>query len=487
VDEPSVLADLDALARAGLVRLGDEGWAPAHDVVADSVTELLERAERGRLHALLARALKSEGAEPSEVAKQLEGAGDARAAAEAFVEAARHSLARFSSAEAEQLAIAGLRNAQQSSLRSELLEIRAEARARRGDLVGARDDLRAALALTTEGPRRAHLLARMAALVSGSDDYAYAGELIGLALDEAGSHQRARAEALAVGAIVDFNTNRLERAEARSSEALALFEQVGDAQGSAEVLDVNAMIAFFQGRFWEAPSLLGRVVRLFEDSGKLLRLVTPRAFRGQALAVIGEPEQGLSEINQALELARTLGDPEAEAYCIGLRAFTLLSLGRAEEARQNAAETLQIARRLAHRELLAASHCFIGLAHEASGALEQAEASYRECFREATGLPLFSSWAASGLARVLIERGDLTAARECVDKAFADGPPSALFDARVAAVELAVAKGEPNAGQLAAEALSLAETAGHRLSVPRLSELVRQLDQNRVSFNSAQG
>jgi tetratricopeptide (TPR) repeat protein len=487
VDQPEVLADLDALARVGLVRLGEEGWAPGHDVVADSVTALLERAERGRLHALLARALQSEDAEPSEVAKQLEGAGDVQAAAEAFAEAARHSLGRFASAEAEQLAIAGLRNAHQPLLRVELLELRAEARARRGDLSGARDDLRGALALIPDGPRRAHLLARTAMLISGSEDYAYAGELVELALNAAASDPPARAEALATGAVLDFNTNELDRAQARSSEALALFEQVGDAQGSAEVLDVNAMIAMFEGRFREAVSLLGRVVRLFEDSGRLLRLVIPRAFRGQALALTGQAEDGLVENDRALELARTLGDLQAEGYCLGVRAFTLVSLRRPEEARKNAVEALDIGRRLGHREISAGSLCFIGLAHEAAGAIKQAEVSFRECLREATGLPLFSSLAASGLARVLIASGDLAAAREYLDRALGEGPPSALYDARLAAVELAVAEAAPDSYKLAAEALSLADTGGHALSIPRLTEVLRQLDQGSVADNQPRG
>ena len=475
VDQTAVLADLDALARAGLVRLGDEGWAPAHDVVADSVADLLERPERGRLHTVLAQALQSEGADPSEVAKQLEGAGDVEGAAEAFAQAARHSLGRFASAEAEQLAIAGLRSAHQPARRAELLEVRAEARAHQGDLGGAREDLRTALPLTAFRPRRAHLLARTATLVSAAEDYAYAGQLVELALDEAGSDPRARAQALSVGAVLDLNTNRLDRAETRSSQALALFEQIADAHGTAEVLDIQAMIAAFQGRFREAVPLLRGVARLFEDLGKLLRVVIPRAFGGLALAFTGEEHEGLGEIDRALDLARALGDPEAAAYCLGVRAFALSRLGRAEEARESAVEAHETGRTLGHRELVAASLFFTGLVHEATGRLGEAEAWFRQSLEAAGGIPLFSSFAASGLARVLISRGDLGQAEQHVVRALAEGPPMALYDARLAAVELAVAAGDPGACELAADALRLAEAGGHRLSIPRLNELVQQL------------
>ncbi len=487
VDQPTVLADLNALARAGLVRLAHEGWAPVHDVVADSVTELLERPERGRLHAMLAQALRFEDADLSQVATHLEGAGDHQAAAEAFAQAARNALARFASDEAKHLADAGLRLAQAPALRIELLDVRAEARSRRGDTRGARDDLRIALALASVGPDRAHLLARTAMLVSAAEDYAHAEELIELALTEAGAKARARAEALSVGAVVAFNTNRLDCAEARSSEALALFRQLADAYGIADVLEINAMIAGFQGRFREAVVLLGRVVSIFEDAGKLLRVATPRAIRGLALAFIGEPQDAISETDHALELARALGDLEAEGYCLGVRASILATLRQGEEARRTAAKAFEIARRLGHRELLAGSVFFTGMAHEATGELNEAEACFRRCLEEAVGIPLFSSFAASGLARILIARGDLTQAEQYVTRALADGPPIALYDARLAAVELAVAQCDPVARKLVADALTLAQRGGHRLSISRLEELVQLLDQGVAGDDQREG
>jgi hypothetical protein len=51
-----------------------------------------------------------------------------------------------------------------------LLEVRAETRARAGDLHGAPEDLRAALTLAGTAATRSRLLTRMAVLASGSDD-----------------------------------------------------------------------------------------------------------------------------------------------------------------------------------------------------------------------------------------------------------------------------------------------------------------------------
>ena len=77
VEPRAVLDALAALTAAGLVRLGERGWATAHDLVAETVTAGLGAGERGRLHGLLARALSAEDADPSETARHHRAAGDA--------------------------------------------------------------------------------------------------------------------------------------------------------------------------------------------------------------------------------------------------------------------------------------------------------------------------------------------------------------------------------------------------------------------------
>ena len=106
--EPRAVLDaLAALTAAGLVRLGERGWATAHDLVAETVTAGLGAGERGRLHGLLARALSAEDADPSEIARHHRAAGDVAAAARAFWRAAERALAGHATAEAAALASAG--------------------------------------------------------------------------------------------------------------------------------------------------------------------------------------------------------------------------------------------------------------------------------------------------------------------------------------------------------------------------------------------
>jgi predicted ATPase len=157
----TALEVLSALAAAGLVRLGEQGWACAHDVVGETVTSALDVPERGRLHGLLAAALEAEveagEAEPSEVARHHREAGDIVSAAAAYERAARRALAGHATREAAELAEAGLELRPQASVRAGLLDVRGEVRAAHGDLAGATADVQSALA--DGGPGRSRRLA----------------------------------------------------------------------------------------------------------------------------------------------------------------------------------------------------------------------------------------------------------------------------------------------------------------------------------------
>jgi hypothetical protein len=193
----AVTAKVQALAHAELVRGDDRGFVVAHDLVGDTVCDALDAVERMRLHQLLARALVSCPAAPGERAGHLAGAGDRPAATRAYAVAARERLDHFDEREAERLAEAGLALNPANAPRAHLLEVRAETRARAGDLHGAREDLRAALTLAGTAATRSRLLTRMAVLASGSDDMIRAANLVDLAVVEAADDPAARARALA--------------------------------------------------------------------------------------------------------------------------------------------------------------------------------------------------------------------------------------------------------------------------------------------------
>ena len=470
-----VLEDLEGLARSGLVEVHAQGWLVAHDLIAQAAIGLLDPAERAVLHQRLALALRDQGSDWAEVARHLAGSGDGAAACEAYAEAARRGLARFAADEAEQAVNAGLELDPKPNARAMLLEMRAEVRLRTSDLIGAQQDLRAALVDKPPGPERSRLLRKIALVTSGAEDYPRAAELIDLALLQAGSDSQARAEALAAGAIIDLNIGRLEQAEERHTEALSLFLKLGDANGTAEILENRAMAAGAQGLVRDASEKFDRVAHLFRDSGQLLRVATPRATRGFMLVAMDRAAEGLADTEEALQLETQLGRPEGQAYCLWLRSEALSALGRTGEAIASAGEALDIARRLGHREWMAWSLCGLGLAYREAGELDCAEETLRRAVTTAYDMPFPGSFALARLASVLLAQGDLAGAAQVVERALAEGYEAAHYEARVVHAQLAALRGDAQAHRLADEALALARANGHLASARRLEPLVRNV------------
>jgi DNA-binding SARP family transcriptional activator/DNA-binding transcriptional ArsR family regulator len=474
LDQPTLLDDLDALSRAGLVRLGEEGWAAAHDLIAETIAEGLDREQRGRLHALLAEALEREGADPAETARHLASAGDTHAAARAFAEAGRQRLERFANDEAEHLADIGLRLTSQPHLRSELYEIRAESRARRGDITDAQHDLRAALSDKRAGPERARILTRLAMITSGSEGYRRATEQIEMALTEAGTDKPARARALAIAAMLDMNTGRGERSRARSDEALALFEELGDAHGIADILDNRAMHTWIlSGQPREAVAMLDQVARLFTDTGDLLRVVTPLAMRGLILAVIGRPEEGLLEIEKALETARITGQHDL-AFLLWAKSEALSAMGRPTEAIEIAEAAHNLACKMQHREFMAGTLVGLGLARQLTGDIEGAEVSFRRAVEEALNAPIVSWFAKSRLASLLVLRGDLASAEVLAHDLLEASLPIFHYEASLALAEIALIRGDPEAESVAREAITFSEKENMSPTLERVKKLVEE-------------
>jgi len=309
-------------------------------------------------------------------------------------------------------------------------------------------------------------------LTMGAQDPVRAAELAELALVEAGDDAGARAVALETAAILDMNLGHADRAVERADAALALQRALGDGPGVARILDARAMATFLDGRITDAVALFGRAAALFEDSGDLLRVITPRSTRGHGLVFAARPEEGLTETTAALQLAGDLASPEGRAYALWHRSEALSALHRAEEAETDAREALRIARAVAHRGWTTTAWRALGIALQEQGHLDEAGAAFGESGRVAgETLTLFASWAAARCALVAVALGRLSDAAPSVARALALGPPLGQYEARWAQVELAAARGADETAALAAAAWHAAGAGGHRASVLRLAEL----------------
>jgi tetratricopeptide (TPR) repeat protein len=475
VSEARALEALVALSAFDLVRQTDRGWGVAHDMVAEVVRAETKAADRARLQAQLATALEAESGDPAECARLWAAAGDGERAAQAYAAAAQVALGSFADAEAERLADAGLacvgNEVGGAGPRLQLLEARAHARQRRGSLSGARADRQAALEGYRSGPARSRVLADLAMLALGADDPRRASELAELALVEAGADRAATARALEVASVADMNLARPERAEARASEALARYTELGDSRGAARILDARAMATFIDADIRTGTELLDRAAHLFEDSGDLMRTVTPRSTRGHGLVLLAQPAAGLADARQALEIARTLGHPEGQAYALWHCAEALAVLGEADEAIAAGEEARALAMRIDHRGWTATAWRAIGLGQQVAGELEAALAAFEHSLVQADHLDLFACWAAARAALVQVALGRCDDAAPLVDRALPLGPALGRHEARWAAAELAVACGDDSARRLVQVAIDAAERGGALIYLPRLLDL----------------
>lgn len=467
-----VLDCLEGLARTGVLQAGQQGWELRHQLFGQALADALHPAEKARKHALLAQVLQQLGADAAETAGHLVAAGDRAGAAVTYAAAARRQLDRFCDDEALRLAQAGLTLEPAGRTRSMLLELRGEVYRRHGRLAEARADLEAVLQDLDDPADRSGVLASLAILEARTAGAARGDDLVELAIAEARGRPDALGQALTAGAIIDLAAGNLARAEHRSRRARRLLEQAGGSQASARLLYWQAMASFMGGRLREAVTRLGHLAHIPVARDEVLRLWSPRATRGHALAFLSRPEAGLAEIDETLAWARAARYLASQSSCLWHRSEALAFAGRADEAAESAQEALAIATHMRHAEWTAASLRGLGIAWETAGRLDQAEEAFRRSLRAAEGEPLFAGWASARLGAFLARQGRPQEATPHVQAALASGTPLTRYEARWAHAELLAARGENQVCRAAAaEALQAAQNGGYLILVPRLRDL----------------
>ena len=246
----------------------------------------------------------------------------------------------------------------------------------------------------------------------------------------------------------------------------------GDSGGAPRLLYWRAMECFIGGRLRDAAGQLDRLAHLPVSHGEVLRLWSPRASRGHALAFLGRAGEGLSEIDEPLAWARAARHPAVEAECLWRRAEALAILGQAAEAIESAEQSADIAARIGHAEWTAAAHRGLGIACEAAGLPGRAESAYRHSLQAAEAIPFFRAWAAARLGAFLARQGRPDEASPHVHAALAGVTPLTRHEARWAHAELLASQGDGEACRAAAAAaLDQAQNDGYLILVPRLHEL----------------
>jgi class 3 adenylate cyclase/tetratricopeptide (TPR) repeat protein len=206
----------------------------------------------------------------------------------------------------------------------------------------------------------------------------------------------------------------LQAAAGLVEQALEIAIQTGEADILARALTNLAPYYQATGDVARGVQLLQQQVEINQRQGNRLGEVFGLINLGYQYLSLGQFETGRSQLERALQAARSMGARRCVAYC-------LLNLGLAEwrlEQPQAACQTLQLSlaelQALGDQMGLASRQFYLGLALETSGELPEAGAQFeaaQAAFEQLGATPQVVE-AQAGLARLALQRGDLSQAED---------------------------------------------------------------------------
>ena len=125
-----------------------------------------------------------------------------------------------------------------------------------------------------------------------------------------------RAEFLASRAAECYLTAQIDEAISAQQEALECHRRLGDEPGEGNALRVLSRLLFFAGRASEAESLALQAIELLERQPAGHELAMAYANLAQRRMVVHDVAEAVEWGDRALDLARAVGDTEAEVYAL---------------------------------------------------------------------------------------------------------------------------------------------------------------------------
>jgi len=179
-----------------------------------------------------------------------------------------------------------------------------------------------------------------------------------------GAPEPLRALALAHGATFPFRQGETGFARELWQEALDLYRELGDDDGTARCIAELGAVAVAEGDLDGAVALYEESIPLFRRQGNDVRLATALSNLGAIANMRHDPATGVRYLADAVALARETGDEDGLAVSLHNLARSELALDRPDRGREALLESLEIARRLGYREVTA--YCLGGMAELAT-------------------------------------------------------------------------------------------------------------------------
>jgi DNA-binding SARP family transcriptional activator len=344
-DDATALAATDDLLDRRIVRevtgRGIFRYAFAHQLVQQAVLDATDAhglRERSRRIARVLSELYPERADElaGDVARHLEQSGDAAAAAERYLVAARRSFDVGAVDESLRSAVRGLALTSERGARRQFLLLRDAIHERRADVAAQAEDIEALSALAEQDDdddlRCTVLLRRfrMAVREGRGEALVPLRDLRALASRSGDLRRQADAD-FAESQLFDLNLSADECVRLARS-ALEKYERIGDRAGSANAMAAMAGALSARGDQAEAQTYSERAIALAEESGDYdARVRTLRLANGVALDARSHAR--VSNLGRRwLDLTLTAGDRREEAVALTQVAWPLLESARFMEA-----------------------------------------------------------------------------------------------------------------------------------------------------------
>jgi predicted ATPase len=240
-------------------------------------------------------------------------------------------------------------------------------------------------------------------------------------------------------------------------EALMLFQQVHDQHGLAETYDLLGMTAILGGELLQGTAYYQQAVALFQElddrQGLASSLATMAVLGGEyeTETMVPAPTSFAECLHfgeQALKIAREIGQRSAEIYALCALGQFLGPRGKYAYALQVAQEGLAIAEQVEHHEWMTYGHWELGTLYLDLLVLPEARTSLEHALALAHEV---GSWnwiriVSAFLARVLLLQQDFKQAESILTAALEPDAPMQTIGQRLvwaARAELALARGDP--------------------------------------------
>jgi len=162
-----------------------------------------------------------------------------------------------------------------------------------------------------------------------------------------------RALALVHGATFPYRQGETCLAGQLWEEALDLYRELGDAEGTARTTAELGAIAAAESDFDRAVAMYEESANLFREQGRTTRLAAAVGNLGAIANMREDRTAAIDYFTEAITLCREIGDNDGLAINLHNIGRTELALGRPDRGRSALTESLALARRLGYREVIA--------------------------------------------------------------------------------------------------------------------------------------